>query len=74
MKLWGGNYTGGPDAGFWEFNRSFPFDRRLVNVDLLTPAEVAWLNAYHARVSKLIGPELGPEDRAWLEAATARIG
>jgi len=51
-----------------------PFDRRLVNVDMLTPAELTWLDAYHARVSKLIGPELGPEDRAWLEAATARIG
>jgi argininosuccinate lyase len=30
MKLWGGNYSGGPDAAFWEFNRSFAFDRRLL--------------------------------------------
>ena len=30
MKLWGGNYTGGPDPAFWEFNRSFAFDRRLL--------------------------------------------
>src|SRR5437867_6998868 len=30
MKLWGGNYSGDPDKDFWEFNRSFPFDRRLV--------------------------------------------
>jgi argininosuccinate lyase len=30
VKLWGGNYSAGPDAGFWEFNRSFPFDRRLL--------------------------------------------
>ena len=30
MKLWGGNYTGDPDRDFWEFNRSFPFDRRLL--------------------------------------------
>ena len=30
MKLWGGNYSGDPDAHFWEFNRSFPFDRRLL--------------------------------------------
>src|SRR3989442_13360820 len=29
MKLWGGNYSSDPDAAFWEFNRSFPFDRRL---------------------------------------------
>jgi argininosuccinate lyase len=30
MKLWGGNYEADPDAVFWEFNRSFPFDRRLL--------------------------------------------
>jgi argininosuccinate lyase len=30
MKLWGGNYSEDPDAHFWEFNRSFPFDRRLL--------------------------------------------
>ena len=30
MKLWGGNYESGPDAAFWEFNRSFAFDRRLL--------------------------------------------
>jgi argininosuccinate lyase len=30
MKLWGGNYSADPDAAFWEFNRSFPFDQRLL--------------------------------------------
>jgi len=50
-----------------------PFDRRLVKVDLLAPAEVEWLDRYHARVRALIGPQLGPEDRAWLETATAPI-
>jgi argininosuccinate lyase len=30
MKLWGGNYEGDPDREFWEFNRSFPFDRRML--------------------------------------------
>jgi argininosuccinate lyase len=30
MKLWGGNYEADPDAVFWEFNRSFSFDRRLL--------------------------------------------
>jgi Xaa-Pro aminopeptidase len=51
-----------------------PIDRRLVLAELLSPAELAWLNAYHARVRDIIGPELGPLDRAWLEAATAPIG
>src|SRR5262245_44580208 len=30
MKLWGGNYSSEPDREFWEFNRSFGFDRRLL--------------------------------------------
>jgi len=51
-----------------------PIDRRLVRPELLTRDELAWLNAYHARVADIIGPELGPIDRAWLEAATAPIG
>jgi Xaa-Pro aminopeptidase len=50
-----------------------PIDRRLVAPDLLSAAELDWLNAYHARVRDIIGPELGPADRAWLEQATAAI-
>jgi argininosuccinate lyase len=34
MKLWGGNYAGDPDRQFWEFNRSFPFDRRLLGEEI----------------------------------------
>ena len=50
-----------------------PIDRRLVMPELLSSAELEWLNTYHARVRDIIGPELGPEDRAWLEQATAAI-
>jgi Xaa-Pro aminopeptidase len=40
---------------------------------MLSPDELAWLNAYHQRVREVIGPELGPADRAWLEKATLPI-
>ena len=43
MKLWGGNYEASPDAVFWEFNRSFPFDRRLVHEEIA--ASRAWVRA-----------------------------
>jgi argininosuccinate lyase len=43
MKLWGGNYEASPDAIFWEFNRSFPFDRRLVHEEIA--ASRAWVRA-----------------------------
>jgi Xaa-Pro aminopeptidase len=48
-----------------------PIDRRLVVAEMLTAAELDWLNGYHRRVREVVGPELGPEDRAWLEQATA---
>jgi Xaa-Pro aminopeptidase len=50
-----------------------PIDRRLVVAEMLSAAELAWLNAYHARVCETISPELGPQDRAWLKQATAPI-
>jgi Xaa-Pro aminopeptidase len=50
-----------------------PIDRRLVLSEIMTPVELDWLNAYHARVRQVIGPELGSTDRAWLEQATAEI-
>lgn len=53
--------------------RVVPIDRRLVVASMLADKE-AWLDAYHARAREVIGPELGPADRAWLEAATAPIG
>jgi len=50
-----------------------PIDTRLVDVGLLSPDERAWLNAYHERVLREIGPHLGESERAWLETAAAAI-
>lgn len=46
-----------------------PIDRRLILVDLLSPQELEWLNNYHSKVAKTIGPYLQGEDRDWLIAA-----
>jgi Xaa-Pro aminopeptidase len=51
-----------------------PFDRRLIDPKQLLPSELAWLNAYHARVRREIEPVLRSDDRAWLRHATAPIG
>jgi Xaa-Pro aminopeptidase len=51
-----------------------PIDRRLVDPALMTAEELAWLDAYHARVRARLAPELAGADRAWLEAATAPLG
>jgi len=50
-----------------------PIDRNLIAVDLLSPAEKSWLNAYHARVAKTVGPMVEPEISDWLNQVCAPI-
>jgi len=50
-----------------------PFDRSALDVDLLTPVELDWLNHYHARVRAEIGPLVDGEAALWLEKATRPI-
>ncbi len=47
-----------------------PIDRTLVEPSLLTPAELAWLDAYHAQVRAVITPKVDGETAAWLADAT----
>ena len=47
-----------------------PIDLRLVDDSLLLPHERDWLNAYHKRVFREIGPQLKGETKAWLKEAT----
>jgi argininosuccinate lyase len=65
MKLWGGNYEAGPDASFWEFNRSFAFDRRLLR------EEIAASRAY-ARALGLCGA-IPPEEATALDQGLAQV-
>jgi len=51
-----------------------PIDTRLVEPALLTAEELAWLNAYHARVRDTLASSLDAATRAWLITATAPLG
>ena len=50
-----------------------PIDLRLIDDKLLTAMERDWLNAYHKRVFREIGPQLKGEVKAWLKEATRAI-
>ena len=47
-----------------------PIDSRLIDPALMSTAEIAWLDAYHARVRETLTPILDNETREWLVRAT----
>jgi Xaa-Pro aminopeptidase len=50
-----------------------PIDRNLVDKSLLTAAEIAWLDDYHARVGAALTPQLDAATAAWLAEVTRPI-
>ena len=50
-----------------------PIDRRLVVKAMMTPEEVAQLDAYHARVLAVVGPQVPADVAAWLVGACAAL-
>jgi argininosuccinate lyase len=65
MKLWGGNYEVGPDAAFWEFNRSFAFDRRLLR------EEIAASRAYARAIGRC--GAIPPDQAAALDLGLSQV-
>ena len=57
----------------WRTLTFVPIDRRLIVVEMLTAAERAWIDSYHAEVVEKIGPRLGKTARMWLDAAAAPL-
>jgi Xaa-Pro aminopeptidase len=51
-----------------------PIDQALIEPKLLDKDEIAWLDAYHARVRKALSPLVASDIRKWLKRATKRIG
>ena len=51
-----------------------PIDLALVEPSLMSAREIAWLDAYHARVRSEIGPGLDGEAADWIAQATRPIG
>ena len=51
----------------------FPYDTRLIDLDMLSREDVAQINAYHATVRSRLSPYLSGDDLAWLEEKTKEI-
>ena len=65
----------GADRRYLEFETltHAPIDLACIDAGLLTDAEKAWLNSYHARVRDIVGPQVDEATRAWLAEATRAI-
>lgn len=50
-----------------------PIDTRCLDLTLLRPDEIAWLNAYHAEVWQRVSPLVDGDALAWLKLRTAPI-
>jgi Xaa-Pro aminopeptidase len=50
-----------------------PIDRRLIDVAMLSPDDLAWLDDYHARVRREVRPALDEATGMWLDQATAPL-
>ncbi|MGL4937013.1 aminopeptidase P family protein [Shewanella sp.] len=62
----------GAEREIYEFDALtlIPMDTRLIDKQLLTTAEIAWLNRYHAKVFDTLAPLMSEAELAWLTQAT----
>lgn len=51
----------------------FPFDKRALDITILQPYEIAWLNDYHRMVYDKLKSSLTSEECEWLREATSAI-
>jgi Xaa-Pro aminopeptidase len=50
-----------------------PIDRRLIDLNMLSADELAWLNDYHERVRHAVRPHVDEATKVWLDTATAPL-
>ena len=50
-----------------------PFDRALFDTEIMSEAEIEWVNLYHRRVYDNVAPLLDEDERAWLAEACAPL-
>lgn len=50
-----------------------PIDLALIDARLMSAGEIAWLDAYHARVRAVLTPKLDAATAKWLKGATRRL-
>ncbi|KAI6700170.1 hypothetical protein NL676_014494 [Syzygium grande] len=63
------------DKGYLSFEHITwaPYQTKLINLSLLTPEEINWLNTYHSKCRDILAPYLDDAEMAWLKKATEPV-
>ncbi|KAD3640785.1 hypothetical protein E3N88_30008 [Mikania micrantha] len=63
------------NKGYLEFEHITwaPYQTKLIDVSLLLPEEIKWINSYHAKCRDILAPYLSESDKTWLNQATEPI-
>ena len=60
---------------FYQFKTMtmFPYDKRLLDLSIMTNEEIEWVNNYHKKVYSRLSPYLNQEEKDWLAEKTSPI-
>ncbi|CAL9027017.1 unnamed protein product [Prunus brigantina] len=63
------------DKGYLQFEHITwaPYQRKLIDLGLLAPEELEWLNTYHSKCRDILAPYVDESEKAWLKKATEPI-
>jgi Xaa-Pro aminopeptidase len=63
------------DKGYLSFEHITwaPYQRKMIDLSLLTPEEISWLNTYHSKCREILASFLNESEMAWLKNATEPI-
>jgi Xaa-Pro aminopeptidase len=64
------------DKGYLEFEHITwaPYQIKLIDLKLLVPEEIKWINSYHKKCKQLLTPFMNESEMVWLNKATEPIG
>lgn len=63
------------DKGYLAFDHITwaPYQRKLIDLSLLVPEEIEWLNTYHSKCRDILAPFLDESEMTWLKKATEPV-
>ncbi|GAV61949.1 Peptidase_M24 domain-containing protein/Creatinase_N domain-containing protein [Cephalotus follicularis] len=63
------------DKGYLSFEHITwaPYQRKLIDMSLLTPEEIDWLNNYHSKCKDILAPYMDENEMAWLKKAAEPV-